>query len=150
MRSVVYETSVCVSRWKVFSYITQHKPYKQSFQRRGWYRENFQSFENRARSPHSPPRLARERLPPTPKSYHQQREPGMGWRREEPGRGRGRYRNPSPSVRSDDQRAGPGREGGRRNMQGPNRDRQREDSHQERNPPFKRQRREMDDDSQLG
>ncbi len=120
--------------------------------RRGGFREHFQSFENRGRSPHSPLRLMRERLPLTPKSHsdHQQREPGMGWRREEQGRGRGRVRDLSPSVRSDDQRGGAGRERGRRNTQGPNRDRRMEDSHQERNPPFKRQRREMDDGNHPG
>ncbi|KAM9337758.1 uncharacterized protein ABDE67_019025 [Symphorus nematophorus] len=118
--------------------------------RRGGFRENLQSFESRARSPHSSPRLMRERLQPTPRSHHQQREPGMGWRREEQVRSRGRYRDASPNVRSDEQRGGPGREKGRRNTQGPNRDRQREDSHQERNTSFKRQRREMDDDNHLG
>lgn len=114
--------------------------------------EQSKGFENRGRSPHSPLRLPRERLPPTPRSHsdHQQREPGMGWRREEQGRGRGRFRDLSPSARSDDQRWGAGWERGRRNTQGPNRERPREDSHQEKNPPFKRQRREMDDGSQLG
>uniref|UniRef100_A0A8C4HF39 BCLAF1 and THRAP3 family member 3 n=1 Tax=Dicentrarchus labrax TaxID=13489 RepID=A0A8C4HF39_DICLA len=120
--------------------------------RRGGFREHFQSFENRGRSPHTPPMVKRERLPPTPRSHadHQQREPEMGWRREEQGRGRGRFRDLSPSVRSDDQRGGAGRERGRRNTQGPNRDRRREESHQERNPSFKRQRREMDDGNHLG
>ncbi|XP_044031931.1 BCLAF1 and THRAP3 family member 3 isoform X2 [Siniperca chuatsi] len=120
--------------------------------RRGGFRQHFQSFEIRGRSPHSPPRLMRERLPGTPRSRSdsQQREPGTGWRREEQGRGRGRFRDLSPSARSDDQRGGAGRERGRRNIQGPNRDRQREDSHQQRNPLVKRQRREMDDASHLG
>ncbi|XP_027130138.1 BCLAF1 and THRAP3 family member 3 [Larimichthys crocea] len=121
--------------------------------RGGGFREHFQGFENRMRLSHSPPRLMRERLPPAPRPHpdHQQREPGMGWRREEQGRGRGRFRDLSPSARSDDQRGGgAGREGGRRNTQGPHRDRRREDSHQERNLPFKRQRREMDGDSHLG
>lgn len=118
---------------------------------RGGFREIFQSFGNRERLLHSPPRLTRERLPPTPRSHsgHQQREPGIGWRREE-GRGRGRFRDLSPGTRLDDQRGGTGRERGRRNTQGPNRDRRREDSHQERNPHFKRQRREMDDTTHLG
>lgn len=120
--------------------------------RRGGFREHFQSFENMGGSPHSPLRVKRERLPMTPKSHpdHQQREPGMGWRREEQGRARGRVRDLSPGVRSDDQRGGAGRERGRRNTQGPNRDRRMEDSHQERNVPFKRQRREMDDAKHLG
>lgn len=116
------------------------------------FREHFQSFENRGRPSQSPPRLTRERLPPTPRSHsdHQQREPGVGWRREEQGRGRGRFKDLSPHVRSDDQRRGAGWDRGRRNTQGPGRGRQREESHQERNPPFKRQRREMDDGNHLG
>lgn len=120
--------------------------------RRGGFREDFKNFESRGRSPLSPLRLARESLPLTPKSHpdHSQREPGMSWRREEQGRGRGRFRDLSPSVRSDDQRGGAGRERGRRNIQGPNRVRRREDPPQERNPPFKRQRREMDDVNHLG
>uniref|UniRef100_A0A4W6G2C6 BCLAF1 and THRAP3 family member 3 n=1 Tax=Lates calcarifer TaxID=8187 RepID=A0A4W6G2C6_LATCA len=72
----------------------------------------------------------------------------MGWRREEQGRGRGRFRGVSPGGRIDDQRVGAGRERGRRSAQGPNRGRRRED--QERNPHFKRQRREMDDTDHLG
>ncbi|XP_070842104.1 BCLAF1 and THRAP3 family member 3 [Chaetodon trifascialis] len=120
--------------------------------RRGGFREHLQSFENRRRSPHSPLKLTREKLPPTPRSHsdHQQSEPGMGWRREEQGRGRGRFRERSPGARSDDQREGAGRERGRRNTQGPNRDRRREDSYQERNLPAKRQRREMEDSSYSG
>lgn len=119
--------------------------------RRGGLREHFRSFENRGRLPHSAPSSARERLPQTPRSHtdHQQREPAMGWR-EEQGRGRGRFRDLSPSARTEDQRGGAGRERGRRNAQGPNRDRRREDPHQERNPTFKRQRREMDDTNHLG
>ncbi|XP_037612159.1 BCLAF1 and THRAP3 family member 3 [Sebastes umbrosus] len=122
--------------------------------RRGGFRDIFQRFENRERERllQSPPRLTRERLPPTPRSHsdHQQSEPGIGWRREEQGRGRGMFRDPSPNARLDDQRGAAGRERGRRNMQGPNRGRRREYSHQERNPPFKRQRRETDDDAHLG
>lgn len=120
--------------------------------RGGGFRDHLQSFENRGRLPQSPPRLTRERLPMTPRPHsdHQQREPGMGWRREEQGRGRGRFRDLSPSARSDDQRGGAGRERGRRNTQVPNRGRRREDLHQERNPLFKRQRREMDGANHLG
>lgn len=117
--------------------------------RRGGFRELFQSFENRGRLPQSPPRLERERLPLTPRA-HSDHQQGVGWRREEQGRGRGRFRDFSPSARSDDQRGGAGRERGRRNSQGPNRDRRREDAHQERTPPFKRQRRETDDAAHLG
>ncbi|XP_059182800.1 BCLAF1 and THRAP3 family member 3 [Centropristis striata] len=119
---------------------------------RGGFRELFESFQKRERLPESPPRFARERLPPTPRSHsdHQQRELGTGWRREEQGRGGGRFRELSPGVRLDDQRGGAGRERGRRNQQGLNRDRRREDPHHERSPPFKRQRREMDDPTHLG
>ncbi|XP_054479147.1 BCLAF1 and THRAP3 family member 3 [Anoplopoma fimbria] len=120
--------------------------------RRGGFRELFQRYENRERLPQPPPKVMREKLPPTPRSHsdHQQREPGISWRREEQGRGRGRFRDLSPSVRLDDQRGGAGRERGRRPTQGPNRGRRREDSHQERSPTFKRQRREMDDATHLG
>ncbi|KAM7369603.1 hypothetical protein PAMP_010913 [Pampus punctatissimus] len=120
--------------------------------RRGGFREDFQSFESRGRSPLSPLRLARESLPPAPKFHpdHSQRETGIGWRREEQGRHRGRFRDLSPSVRSDDQRGVAGRERGRRNAQATNRDRRQEDPSQERNLPFKRQRREMDDVNHLG
>lgn len=121
--------------------------------RRGGFREQFQSFKNRGRSPYSPLRLDRERTLPTSQSHsdHQQRELGMGWRREEQDRGRGRFRDLSPSARLDDKRGGAGREReGRRNAQGFNRDRRREEQHQERNPPLKRHRREMDDINHLG
>ncbi|XP_039646144.1 uncharacterized protein zgc:112982 isoform X3 [Perca fluviatilis] len=120
--------------------------------RREGFKELFQRFENRARLPQSPLRISRERLPPTPKSHsdHQQREAGIGWKREEQGRGRGRFRDQSPNARLDDQRGGTGRERGRRSTQGPIRDRRREDSHHERTPPFKRQRRQMDDAIHLG
>lgn len=118
----------------------------------GGVREHSKSIENRRRSPYSPLRLPREQLPPTPRSHsdHQRREPGMDWRREEQGRAQGRFRNASPSARTDDQGGRAGWERGRRNTLDPNRERQREDSHQDRNPPSKRQRREMDDDSHLG
>ncbi|KAA8580514.1 hypothetical protein FQN60_013472 [Etheostoma spectabile] len=120
--------------------------------RREGFKDLFQRFENRARLPQSPLRISRERLPATPKSHsdHQQREPGTGWRREEQGRGRGRFRDQSPNARLDDQRGGAGRERGRRSTQGPNKDRRREDSHHERIPPFKRQRRQTDDAAHLG
>nr|XP_040022787.1 uncharacterized protein zgc:112982 isoform X1 [Gasterosteus aculeatus aculeatus] len=120
--------------------------------RRGGFRELFQRYENRATLSQSPLRLARETLPATPRCHsdHQQRETGGGWRKGEQGRGQGRFRDLSPVVRMDDQRGGAGRERGRRPAQGPNRDRRREDSHQERNPPFKRQRGEMDDAAHLG
>lgn len=118
----------------------------------GGFRENTKNFESRGRSPLSPLRLPRESLSLTPKSHpdHTQRDPGMGWIREEQGRGRGRFRDLSPSVRSDDQRGGAGRDRNRRNAQGPNRYGRRDDPPQERNPPFKRQRREMDDANHLG
>ncbi|XP_034415702.1 uncharacterized protein zgc:112982 [Cyclopterus lumpus] len=116
--------------------------------RRGGFRELFQRYENRL--PQSPPRVMREKLPPTPRSHSDHQQPGISWRREEQGRGRGRFRDLSPGVRLEDQRGGAGRERGRRPAQGPNRDKRREDSFQERNPTFKRQRREMDHATHLG
>lgn len=117
--------------------------------RRGGFREQSKSFEagGSGRSSYSPLRLPRERLPPMPRSHpdHQQREPGMGWRREEQGRSQGRFRD--LGTRSDDRKRGSSWERGRRNAQEPQRERQREDSHQERNP-FKR--REIVDGSHLG
>lgn len=107
--------------------------------RRDGFREGFRehpnSFQNSGRSPVSPLRLPRERLPATPRSHsdHQHREPGMGWMTEEQGRGRGRLRG------------GAAWERGRRNTE-----RQRESSHQGRSLSFKRQRREMEDGNQLG
>lgn len=92
--------------------------------RRGGFREHFQRFEDRG-----------------------QREPGMSWRREEQGRGRGKFRDSSPSMRYGDQRAG---ERGRTTGQGPSRGRQRENPHQERATSFQRPRREMDDADHLG
>ncbi|XP_074549589.1 uncharacterized protein LOC141807454 isoform X2 [Halichoeres trimaculatus] len=117
----------------------------------GGFREAYPNYENRGRS-NSPPRLKRERLPPTPRSNqdHQEREPGMGWMREEQGRGRVRLRDVSPGERSDDQRGGAGMERGRRSTQGLNRDKQWEDSYQQRNQRFKRQRREMEDTDHAG
>nr|XP_043891082.1 BCLAF1 and THRAP3 family member 3 isoform X2 [Solea senegalensis] len=89
--------------------------------------------------------LVRERLPQAPRSHsdHQHREAGRNWS-EEQGRGQGKFRDLSPAVRGDDLR-GAGRERGRRNAQCPNRDRRREEPHQERSPAFKKQRRETDD-----
>lgn len=119
--------------------------------RRGGFREHFQSYGNRERLSHSPSVLARERLPQTPRSHtdHQPREERMGWR-EGQGRGRGRFRDLSPGARTANQRGGVGRERGRRGFQDPSRGRRRQDHHQERNAPFKRQRREMADGDHLG
>lgn len=119
--------------------------------RRGGLHEQSKSFEagGSGTSAYSSLRLPRERLPPMPRSHpdHQQREPVMGWRREEPGRSQRRFRD--LGTRSDDQRGGASWERGRRSAQDLQRERQREDSHQERNP-FKRQRREPADGSHLG
>ncbi|XP_047468239.1 BCLAF1 and THRAP3 family member 3 isoform X2 [Mugil cephalus] len=118
---------------------------------RGEFTEDLQSFENRGRLPQSPKRIARERLPPIPKSHsdHQQNELAMGWRKEEQGRGRGRFIDNTPSTRSDEERAGSDRERGR-SEQGPNKSRPRENPHHKRSLPLKRQRREMDDSNRLG
>ncbi|KAM3593866.1 uncharacterized protein V6R79_024075 [Siganus canaliculatus] len=111
----------------------------------GGFRGRFHNFEDRGRSLDSPVRSMRER------------EPGMGWGREEPDRGR--FRDPSPSPRSEDQRGGGGGGGGgggdwdrgRRNPHYvPNRDRRREEPHHERNPTFKKPRRETDGVSRPG
>ncbi|XP_071760497.2 uncharacterized protein LOC139915705 [Centroberyx gerrardi] len=109
---------------------------------RGGFREH---FENRGRPLHSPQRPNRERFPSTPPSHfnHQQREPATGWRREERGRSQG-------SRDLDDRGGGEGRERGRRDAQGLNRERRRDDLHQERTPPLKRHRRDMDDPVHLG
>ncbi|XP_028288152.1 BCLAF1 and THRAP3 family member 3 [Parambassis ranga] len=115
--------------------------------RRGGFREGYHGFEDQRRSPQSPLRLKRERLPTTAglHSNHQQRETGMGWRRDEQDRGRKRFRDASPSMSSDDQR-----DRGRRTEEGPNKSKQREHPHLDRKLPFKRQRREMDDSNHLG
>ncbi|XP_030612205.1 BCLAF1 and THRAP3 family member 3-like isoform X2 [Archocentrus centrarchus] len=118
--------------------------------RRGGFREDSQRFENKGPLPQSSLSFTRERLPPTQRSHSDQKESGMGWRREEQGRDRARFRDLSPSLKSDDPRAGGDRERGRRSTQGPNRGRQRENPHHERGLPFKRQRREMDVASHLG
>ncbi|KAM9332101.1 uncharacterized protein KZ484_017308 [Pholidichthys leucotaenia] len=115
--------------------------------RRGGFREDFQRIKNRGTSP---PGLSRERLPSTP-GFHpddQGRESGMGWRRDEQSRGRGRFRN--FSSRSDDLRAGGDGERGMRNTHGPDRGRQEESPLHDRGLPFKRPRREMDDNDYLG
>ncbi|XP_061569895.1 BCLAF1 and THRAP3 family member 3 [Cololabis saira] len=91
---------------------------------RGRFREPFQKFEGRG-----------------------QRQPGMGWRREEQDRGQAKFRDPSPSMHYDDQRGG-GR--GRRATPGPHRGRQRENPHHKRGSSFHRPRREMDDADHLG
>ncbi|XP_029385405.1 BCLAF1 and THRAP3 family member 3 [Echeneis naucrates] len=119
--------------------------------RREGFSEHFQSFGKRGRLTDSPPSLMRERLlqNSSPHSDHLQRDERMSWRGEQ-GKGQGKFRDLSPSVRTEGGRGGAGRERGRRNMQGPNRDRRRLDSHQERSPHFKRQRRELDDTDPLG
>ncbi|XP_013883216.1 uncharacterized protein CXorf23 [Austrofundulus limnaeus] len=100
--------------------------------RRGGVREDFLGFENREAFP-------RGNRPSSP-----QREAGMGWRRQDRGRGRvqGRFEGFNPSGRSGDPRAG-SMDRGKRNTQF--RGRQRENPHHERGPAFKRQRGEMED-----
>lgn len=100
--------------------------------KRGGFRKHALSFERRGRSPYSP---LRERSPP-----------GMGWRRDQQGRGRGRPRDLNLRPRSEDL----GSEGGRRDAQVLNRGRRRENPSQERHPPFKRHRKEMNDATALG
>ncbi|KAM4606669.1 uncharacterized protein ACJ7VT_016837 [Polymixia lowei] len=119
---------------------------------RGEFRDLFESFENRERPPRSPQRLPRERLPPMASSHSnpQQREPLIGWRREDQGRGQGASRDCSPRARSDTQGRGEGPGRGRRDTHAPHRERQRDDSHWERSPFSKRHRRELDGALHLG
>lgn len=123
---------------------------RERHRRRGGSREHLKGFENRASSPKSPLRSPRDSLLPTMRSNtdHQQRESEMGWRREE--QGRGRFRDLGPSGKLDEQRGRASWERGRSNTQRPNGERQREDSRQEKSPPFKSQRREMDNSRHLG
>ncbi|KAM9839399.1 uncharacterized protein ACBR49_016430 isoform 2-T2 [Aulostomus maculatus] len=128
-------------------FLPQHDGGSDSGRHRGGFREDFQSFESWRRSSRSPPRLPREKLPPTPKTHldHSPMLAGTSWRREEQVRGRARFRDLSPGVKSDDQR-GAGRERGRKST---HKGQQRDDLHLEC-PPFKRHRREMDDPEHLG
>ncbi|KAK5610875.1 hypothetical protein CRENBAI_024995 [Crenichthys baileyi] len=111
--------------------------------RRGEFRDDYQRFDDREGVPQS--RGTREGLSPTQRSTtdHQQRKAGMGWRRQEQGRDQGRFRDFSPGMRSSDQRAG-GMEKEGRFPQHPNRSRQKENQRNDRGPPFKRPRREME------
>ncbi|XP_047205991.1 BCLAF1 and THRAP3 family member 3 isoform X1 [Girardinichthys multiradiatus] len=111
--------------------------------RRGEFRDDYQRFDDREGVPQS--RGMREGLSPTQRSTtdHQQRKAGMGWRREEQGRDQGRFRDFSPGMRSSEQRAG-GMEKEGRFPQHPNRGRQKENQRNDRGPPFKRPRREME------
>ncbi|XP_034023857.1 BCLAF1 and THRAP3 family member 3 isoform X4 [Thalassophryne amazonica] len=114
-------------------------------------RDRFQHFENRGRSPHSPPRVARERLPSMPQSLtdHPQIVSEMDWRRENKGRDRGRSKDLSPRPMLDDQRSISGRDRGRRDEQDLNRNGRRDNSQRQRNYPVKRHRRKMDDGSPI-
>uniref|UniRef100_A0A1A8S5A1 Zgc:112982 n=2 Tax=Nothobranchius rachovii TaxID=451742 RepID=A0A1A8S5A1_9TELE len=102
-------------------------------------REDFQRFGNRGAFRQSPQPLLRLGPLDPPKGA------GMGWRPEQRGRGRGRFRD--SSVRSGDQRTG---DVERERREGSFRGRQREKPHHEQDPPFKRPRREMDDASRFG
>lgn len=96
----------------------------------------------RSSTPASPLTLPRELLPPTPRhqSHRQQREAGTGWRGEEQGRDHDRF-NPGPVGWSD---------GRRRTSPGSYREKQRGDGRQERSPPLKRPRKELDDGGHFG
>ncbi|XP_040926197.1 uncharacterized protein zgc:112982 isoform X2 [Betta splendens] len=125
---------------------------------RGGFREQLQSFKTRGRRPFSAMRLDRERSPSTTQSHsdYQQRRMEMGWRREEQETGGGRFRDIIPGAALDDRRGATGRERqGSWKAQGPNGDRRWEGSHQkeslsERNPPPKRQRRDVNGTNHLG
>ncbi|XP_076019610.1 uncharacterized protein LOC143010910 [Genypterus blacodes] len=102
--------------------------------RRGGFRKLTPSFERVGRSPHSP---LRERS-----------LSAMGWRRDQRGRGGGRPRDLHPRLRREDLRGGAGSEAGRRDAQDSNR--QRGTPPEERPHPFKRHRRELDQDTAFG
>lgn len=118
------------------------------------HREGSKGSNHWVRSPKSPLRIQREELSSTPRfhSDHQQREAKMGKRREEQGGGDWeKFRDLSPSKSSHPQNWESAWERGRRNSQSCDRERWREDSHQERSPPFRRQRRKLEDgDDQNG
>uniref|UniRef100_A0A3P9M5D5 BCLAF1 and THRAP3 family member 3 n=2 Tax=Oryzias latipes TaxID=8090 RepID=A0A3P9M5D5_ORYLA len=103
---------------------------------RGETREHVQRNENRRRSPTW---SKREEF-----SFrgHHQRKPGMNWRGEDQGRGRGGFRDSSPGMRPDEGRGG---YRGRWTGQGPNAGRFRDGLRHERGAPLKGPRREMDE-----
>lgn len=120
---------------------------------RDGHRGGSKGSNNWVRSPKSPLRIQREALSSTPRvhSDQQQREAKMGKRREEQEGGWEKFRGLSPSSRSHAQNWESGWERGRRNTPNTDREGQREDSHQERSPHFRRQRRKLDDvDEQNG
>ncbi|XP_061777326.1 BCLAF1 and THRAP3 family member 3 isoform X2 [Nerophis ophidion] len=106
-------------------------------QRKG-FREDMQDFNKREWSPSSPSRFQKERIAPNSRLDHSPTK--AGWRRDERGQGDGRFRDASPNLRSDEQR-GSRRE---KHIEGSYRSRPREDLHQERSPPWKKPRKDMD------
>ena len=115
---------------------------------RDGHREGSKASNHWVRSPKPPLRIQREELASTLRfhSDHQQREAKMGKRREEQGSGGGweKFRKFSPSSSSRPQNWQSGWERGRRGTQSSDRERQREESHQDRSPLFRRQRRKLD------
>lgn len=111
---------------------------------RGGFREHSRGFHNWVKSSKSPLRIQREELSSF-HSDHRQREPR---RREEQGGGWEEFRELGPGSHA--QKWEGGWERGRRNPQSCNRDRQRGDSHRERSPLFRGQRRKLDDDEHHG
>ncbi|XP_077410569.1 uncharacterized protein LOC144040329 [Vanacampus margaritifer] len=111
-------------------------------QQRGFREDLHQSFNSSGRSPCSPPRFQREKLPLSTNSLSEHSQGASGWRRDAEWRGQGRFRDVSPSVRSEEQR------GSRRdkNTEDLNRSRQREDIQ----PILKRLRRESDNHHHSG
>lgn len=103
---------------------------------RGETREHVQRNENRRRSP------AWSQREEFSFRGHHQRKPGMTWRGEDQGRGRGGFRDSSPGMRPDEGRGG---HRGRWTGQGPNGGRFRDGLHHERGAPLKGPRREMDE-----
>lgn len=114
---------------------------------RDGHREGSKGSNNWVRTSKSPLRIQREELSSTLRfhSDQQQREARMGKRREEQGGGWEKFRDLSASTSPHAQNWESGWERGRRNTPSSDRERQREDSHQERGPPFRRQRRKLED-----
>lgn len=114
---------------------------------RDGFKKHTKGFNNWVRSPKSPVRIQREELQSNLRfhSDHQQREAKMGKRREDQRGGWEKFRDLSPRTSSHAPKWEAGWEQGRRNTQSSNRERQREDSHRERSPLFRRERRKLDD-----
>lgn len=115
---------------------------------RDGFREHSKGFNNWDRSPKSPLGIHREELSSTLRfhSDHRPKEAKMGKRREEQGGSWEKCGDVSPRASSRTQKWDAGWGRGRRNSQSSNRERPRDESHRERSPIFKRQRRKLEGD----